>query len=610
MNFFKLDKMVDQGGGLGGTKGGALTETVRDIYTSFKKCTEKLKMTGYDLLDISVEGFDDDYASFKQTVKELERRLAAVIHLAYLDRTTPLAKYKLFESFDSLVKRPLIEDDLEQKYVAVVNETLSTLNETQRVFARLRENPPVNATTPNQPPVAGSLLWCAGLRARMEAPMTKFKELDASMLEREEAKEVFKVAQQLEAALSEYQEQKREEWRRDCQATFQIKLELPLMVRHPATKFHGGHLEVNFAPELVRLLREAKYFLSLGLEIPDTAAELYVKVDTFRVWCENMDMVVALNNEMMDHLLPVEKPLMKPYMDRFNAAVEPGIISLCWESDHAQISSYVDNILELIRAAHEIFSHLKHNYGKARSVIGNWSESPMVERKPRPTDIKEFLQMQKNPQSKVYGLVKDSSKELQSLLKHSHHELHLGNTDPAWMSYVNFSNNLVVTGLGEVVVVSLSYLLEQIDVDSIKQKELLPLIEVSLDLVGGDVTFQPDVGHVKSKQGGVRDAVNKCIGAVMNVGNLMKRFDNPEGGYIRELHSNPHVNMVLSLLSEALNDTEESLAALKGEFMHYSYLWETDLKVFFDDFKAEASEMTDLGQNLPNLNKFHQALTK
>jgi len=139
------------------------------------------------------------------------------------------------------VKRPLIEDDLEQKYVALVNETLGTLNETQRVFAKHRDAPPL---APNQPPVAGALVWCSGLRGRMEAPMIKFREQDKTLLEREEAKEVFKVAAQLEAALGEFQEQKREEWRRDCAATFQAKLELPLLIRHPPTKFHNGHLEV------------------------------------------------------------------------------------------------------------------------------------------------------------------------------------------------------------------------------------------------------------------------------------------------------------------------------------------------------------------------------
>jgi dynein heavy chain len=362
-NFFKLEKMVEgtgQAGGLGGTKGGNLTETVRDIYHIFKTASETLKTTGYDLFDISAPKFDEDYGKFKTTIKELERRLSAVIHLAFLDRTTPVAKFKLFESFDSLVKRSAIEDDLEVKYVHVVNDTLAQLLETQRCYLAHHDAPPIHSTAPNQPPVAGALVWAAGLYARMEAPMTKFRELGEVLLNREEAREVLKTAQALKATLHDFQEQKREEWRRDCMATFHIKLTLPLLIRHPPTKHHGGHLEVNFAPELVRLLREAKYFLSLNLEskfffnllasifssffthhikpnllkkirplpptpskktVPQNAAELFAKAETFTVWCEQMDMICGLNNEMLDGMLPVEKPLLRPYMDKFNTAV-------------------------------------------------------------------------------------------------------------------------------------------------------------------------------------------------------------------------------------------------------------------------------------------------
>ena len=538
-NFFKLDKMVEgvgQQGGLGGTKGGPLTETVRDVYACFKHAVETLKARPYDLLDITQgDAFDADYGSFKQTIKELERRLAAVIHLAFLDRTTPVAKFKLFDSFDSLVKRPIIEDDLEQKYVAVVNETLAALNATNACFVRYRESPPVNATLPNQPPVAGALGWCAGLRQRMGAPMAKFRELDRTILEREEAKEVLKVAAQLELTLEEFTEQKREEWRRDVAATSQAKLDLPLLIRHPKTRQHGGFLEVNFAPELVRVLREAKYFLSLGLEIPEQAQQMYRNVDVFRVWCEDLDMIVGLNNEILEGLLPVEKPLLKPYMDKFDAAVEAGITTLCWVSDG--LDAFVATCMELVRTAHTIYEHLKHNLKEAKEVIGHWSEAPMVERSLRPTDTKEFVQLQKNPQTKVYALVKEASKELANLLKHTHHELHLGNTDPTYMAYVNFTNNLVVTGLAAVLSKSLAYLYEQVDADCIKEKGSQPLVIVRLDLTGDEVLFSPSVGRFGNGKG-VRDAVDKIIGAVMNVGHLMRRFQpGPEGGYIREVSS-------------------------------------------------------------------------
>ena len=279
-----------------------------------------------------------------------------------------------------------------------------------------------------------------------------------------------------------------------------------------------------------------------------------------------------------------------------------------WESEG--VDEFIENTLANIRAAHVIYSHLKHNLHLATEEIAKWAESPMLERKQRPTDLKEFLSMQKNPQTKVYAMIKDSSKELQHLLKHSHHELHLGNSDPTWMSYVNFTNNLCVGGLSQVVSVGLSYLLEQLDPEVIKENDLQPLVEVSLDLVGGAVSYSPDVGLSSAKGGGVRDGVSKCIGAIMNVGHLLKRFDNPEGGFIRELHGNPMVCMTLGILTDTLNDTEENLAELKKKFLSYSWLWDTDLEQFFADFKAEATTVSELGQEFLDLEKFHAALTK
>ena len=54
--------------------------------------------------------------------------------------------------------------------------------------------------------------------------------------------------------------QKIEEWGRDIKASSQSKLKLPLLTRDT-----NRILNVNFDPDLVRLLREVRYFLLLGL---------------------------------------------------------------------------------------------------------------------------------------------------------------------------------------------------------------------------------------------------------------------------------------------------------------------------------------------------------
>ena len=60
------------------------------------------------------------------------------------------------------------------------------LHDTRLVYDAYHLHPPIHETAPNQPPVAGALVWAAGLQARMNAPMTKFRELDPVLLEQEE----------------------------------------------------------------------------------------------------------------------------------------------------------------------------------------------------------------------------------------------------------------------------------------------------------------------------------------------------------------------------------------------------------------------------------------
>jgi dynein heavy chain len=71
----------------------------------------------------------------------------------------------------------------------------------------------------------------------------------------------------------------------------QAKLKLPLL----AYQKDAAHLlTVNFDPALVKLLREVKYFLLLGLEVPGSALEIFQKAETFRRQTGNLDLLVNM----------------------------------------------------------------------------------------------------------------------------------------------------------------------------------------------------------------------------------------------------------------------------------------------------------------------------
>lgn len=335
VQFSKLSKIE-----IGGTKGKTLTASIKQIYDDFLFAVAKFKGVPYDIMDVEAKAFDDDFYEFRGSIKELERRLGSVVSLAFDDCSTVYGKFKLLDSFEGLLERPIIQDELEKKYVGLVQSYGSDLKTVQEIFLQNRDNCPIAS---NLPPISGALTWCRGLMERIDIPFSKLNQLERAILEREEAKEVSKVFSTIKASLQEFESQKIEEWGREVELSSHAKLKLPLVVRHPETRL----LTVNFDPALVRLLREVKYFLLLGLNVPETALDIYQQVEIFRRWTGNLDLIVNMNNDVLNSLLPVERPLVMPYLNKFDLVIEKGLTTMNWKS--ASINEFIADSMEQVK---------------------------------------------------------------------------------------------------------------------------------------------------------------------------------------------------------------------------------------------------------------------
>lgn len=77
-------------------------------------------------------------------------------------------------------------------------------------------------------------------------------------------------------------------------------------------------------------------------------------------------MIVGLNNEILQNVLPVEAPLLKPYMDQFDSAIEPGVSLLCWES--GGVEEYIQKAEDIMKETHSIFQVCSHTPTHAPSM--------------------------------------------------------------------------------------------------------------------------------------------------------------------------------------------------------------------------------------------------
>lgn len=83
-------------------------------------------------------------------MKELERRVAAIVIAAFDDAATIDARFKLLDSFEGLLARPIIKDELAKKHNSLLHAYSLDLIQVQTIFHEFKDKPRISS---NLPPV-------------------------------------------------------------------------------------------------------------------------------------------------------------------------------------------------------------------------------------------------------------------------------------------------------------------------------------------------------------------------------------------------------------------------------------------------------------------------
>ena len=597
MQFTKLAKIE-----VGGTKGKTLSTSVAQIYFDFIQAIDNVKNVGKGILDLENKGFDEAFYDFRTRMKELDRRLASVIVQGFDDVTTVSGRFRLFDTFDNLITRPIIADELEKKYAPLIHSIKVDIDEVQDIFVKNKDLPLIAS---NLPPIAGALAWCRGLQDRIQYPIEKLKTLDSKVLEREDTREMLKVFTALIGQLADFDREKVESWGRSIEDSSQAKLKNPLLRRDTAegsshTDESSRRLYVNFDPVLINLLREVKYFLLLGLDVPPSAAEIYQKVEIFRRQTGNLDLIVNMYNTIQETLLPVERPLVKSQLEKLDKTLALGIgegknkaKSLNWKSNG--IDLYVEEAMAESREVSELLQMLKGNLKHIEGTVEGWSKDPLFERGQKTQTLDDFMVLQKKQRATKLGVVRETGQDVHRLLKDTNKKLKVSQGLPDWKAYVDFTNSIVVMGLVDAMAMSLRAMGQQLNPDFLSAAALPPLLEIQLDLVNKQLVFVPEVGEVEvtdpnnmKKETGLINITNSHINGMLGLASAFKRIDTSEGTYLRELSEAPEVLVRRAKVTRLLRKTEKNANKLRDSLKKFEQLWKRDTQTVFADFVSKA----------------------
>jgi dynein heavy chain len=593
VQFFKLER-ID----IGGTKGKLLTATIANIYEEFKMAVTRFQEVDYDIMDITGDAkknFDDDFFKFRCSIKELDRRLATVLSLGFDDLDTVQGRLKLFDSFEGLLERPILADELEAKYAQLLSSCRVDLKQCKKLFQENRGNvDTVSDSAPlfsNMPPIAGAIYWSRCLKARIASPMSKLLIFNKVVKERpDEFREVDKLYNQLVETLEDYELKKYSEWQRHAVDGAKDKLKMRLLRRVEKT----GLLKVNFDPALVRLLREVRYFLLFGLTVPQAALDIYQNANVYRRWVGQLDIVVQKYNAVLTELLPVEEPLLDEKIVKMDSVLSPGLTDLRWKSED-RIPEFITQVSTVVGDVSSVVDVIKGNLKKISSIIEKWCQQPLLERKQKPLGVEEFELVHKSNVGTKLHLMSEEGKEIHKFLKDSAEALKVPKSAPIWKNYVDFVTNIMIEGFVSVIAVSLQYLCEILDPLIISRHEVQPLfdIKIELDDSTGEIVFDPPFTQTPGAAAAaytLRGTVQGWLRDFFSMAALtMVRLDTGVGDYLNEMKEHFQMQCLLALVFELIDNTEMKCIEYRQSFMQHSFLWRESIEDTFSEFLADGA---------------------
>ena len=632
LQFNKLENIQ-----IGGTKGKNLTATVKQIFQQFQKALQEFNNpthgeklpegqeggdTDYDIMDISKKTFDEHFFKFRTRIKELERRLAAVITQSFDDTDTLSDKFRLLDSFDDLLKRPIIQDELEKKHIVLIETYKKDLKTVQEIFVEYgkqdTEKLDEKVLYKNLPNVAGALNWTKSLKDRIKAPLEKLAMISPDIQEKEEYKDVAKMKNAIEHRLTDYEDQKLLNWQKNEGEGAREKLDKFLLARDESNLT----LRVNFDQSLVKLLREVKYLKMLEVKmIPAAAEEVYSKSETYRKQVNKLDLIVQKYNFVITKLEVVEEPLITNKIEKLNEILKAGIEELKWKSP--DIDNFINTVMKSVNEVYDIVSSMKADLEVIRSTLAKITadSSKQLERRNKTVSPEEFLLTHNVNHNIQSNAIKGASNtNIKTKLKEITEKIvGPGNAaavsvlkkTKAYKDYQEYVNDIVIEGLSRAICTNLSNLNSLVEIKKDRKTDVPPLFDVKLDIPYDKIQYEPEISNPSDPKS-IRTILNQVVQDYISYACLIQRIDtNFVGDYINEMHDNFEIRDSFAAINENVNKICDRADAKKKDYEPFKILWSNDPQVAFKEFLtkevpqsavAVSEEDEDKDKNNPIMN--------
>jgi hypothetical protein len=336
----------------GGPRGAAMIIAARQLHEDFMAVHERLVSAVADPLNMLEEDYHHAVTLWRGAIKQLDSRLACLVHAAFKSSPTQQAEMSLVQSLQSLIDRPGVRMQTENACLEATKTCASELRRVHEEFEARRRPSSQTGGRLGDRSIAAAITWCRGLHDRIVQPMRRLEKGPLAVLQTSSGREVIRLYKSLSLALHAFESSILSDWCAACACTIEAALATPVLALSQT-----GLLQVNYDPRLARVLGEVRgllAFTELPCDIPSCALDFYRRESLILTQLESLQEIVTVINEATNGTTAIELPLLESSLTHTRGLAVQGTQAFTW------VTLELDNYISLAKKQAEILRvHMK-----------------------------------------------------------------------------------------------------------------------------------------------------------------------------------------------------------------------------------------------------------
>ncbi|XP_035799351.2 dynein axonemal heavy chain 11 [Amphiprion ocellaris] len=603
LDFQRMEKLE-----FGGIKGKVHSEHAAKMHREFSKDCQALKHSQNSPLDFNSQGFENEYNDFKMRIVDFECRLGSLLCLVFKDCSGLESALKMLTIAGPFLEKRQIRQIFSSNFLLLQQHFREELENCKCLF-KSQMNQMESGLSKNMAHTSGALKWAKMLRERIQTPWEKIRLLFDMHSEGVEMVNEHNMYMDMLSLLDRYEERIYSDWCNGLEQSCLINLNQPLISRNPSC----GLLSVNFNPKLTEVLKDVKYVQTLHqLDIPAAAVTVFGKRDMFTKYLSSLQLLVQWYNKLKQTVLEVELPLIRAELESIDLELTRAETSLTWQ--HQDCWSFISSTKHLVQDLVCRVSRAKENCDAIRSVMKGWSKQAMFCRKDNKKGSLIQLEERGDCVNRKYSCMKKDGDVIHELVQENSALFRADPASEAWLSYLEYVDDMVVEGLFNYISHSLQFFVDNMEL----WLNQAPLFEAQLLLNGSEMNFYPSMEREAGD--GLYELVEGLLGDIFKTSMNVRRVAthlSPES------YQDVMDDMLdlLGLRQEIMERVENILKKAinyQRKFDCYSHLWQDDRAEFLSQFllygrgltaeEMEAHRADVLPENPPTIDKFKEQI--